>query len=126
LCIVFSFGYWITKISRNLIGVHALVCPCFHMNRAPWMAHKYISLGKFELTKEYRLGWSLHWYRNGFSHVLSTKLRQIAAVLKTIHAGGDMVTKLLGKFRVIGNKDRGGHCGGSGVILDHLSIIEYA
>jgi putative transposase len=29
----------------------------------------------------------LHWYRNIFSHVPSTKVREIAAMLKAIHAG---------------------------------------
>ena len=32
-----------------------------------------------------------HWYRNVFSHVPSTKLREIAAMLKAIHAGEDIV-----------------------------------
>jgi putative transposase len=30
----------------------------------------------------------VHWYRNIFSHVPSTKVREIAAMLKAIHAGG--------------------------------------
>jgi hypothetical protein len=29
----------------------------------------------------------VHWYRNIFSHVPSTKVREIAAMLKAIHAG---------------------------------------
>jgi hypothetical protein len=33
----------------------------------------------------------VHWYRNIFSHVPSTKVREIAAMLKAIHAGEDMV-----------------------------------
>ena len=32
-----------------------------------------------------------HWYRNIFSHVPSTKVREIAAMLKAIHAGEDIV-----------------------------------
>jgi putative transposase len=31
-----------------------------------------------------------HWYRNIFSHVPSTKMREIAAMLKAIHAGEDI------------------------------------
>jgi hypothetical protein len=54
LAIVFAFGYWITKTSRNLIGAHSLIfalaCMCII---APWMARNYISLGKFGLTNEY-------------------------------------------------------------------------
>jgi hypothetical protein len=54
LAIVFAFGYWITKISRNLIGVHSLIFVlAFMCIVAPWMVRNYISLGKFELTKEY-------------------------------------------------------------------------
>jgi len=33
----------------------------------------------------------VHWYRNIFSHVPSTKMREIAAMLKAIHAGEDIV-----------------------------------
>ena len=39
-------------------------------------------------------GWQrciVHWYRNVFSHVPSTKVREIAAMLKAIHAGEDIV-----------------------------------
>jgi putative transposase len=32
----------------------------------------------------------VHWYRNIFSHVPSTKMREIAAMLKAIHAGEDI------------------------------------
>jgi transposase-like protein len=32
----------------------------------------------------------VHWYRNVFSHVPSTKVREIAAMLKAIHAGEDI------------------------------------
>jgi putative transposase len=32
----------------------------------------------------------MHWYRNIFSHVPSTKVREIAAMLKAIHAGEDI------------------------------------
>ena len=31
----------------------------------------------------------VHWYRNIFSHVPSTKVREVAAMLKAIHAGED-------------------------------------
>src|SRR4029078_2989721 len=33
----------------------------------------------------------VHWYRNVFSHVPSTKVREVAAMLKAIHAGEDTV-----------------------------------
>ena len=33
----------------------------------------------------------VHWYRNVFSHVPSTKVREVAAMLKAIHAGEDLV-----------------------------------
>jgi transposase-like protein len=39
-------------------------------------------------------GWQrciVHWYHNVFSHVPSTKVREIAAMLKAIHAGEDIV-----------------------------------
>ena len=39
-------------------------------------------------------GWQrciVHFYRNIFSHVPSTKAREIAAMLKAIHAGEDIV-----------------------------------
>ena len=32
----------------------------------------------------------MHWYRNIFSHVPSTKVREIAAMLKAIRAGEDI------------------------------------
>ena len=32
----------------------------------------------------------MHWYRNIFSHVPSTRVREIAAMLKTIHACEDI------------------------------------
>ena len=32
----------------------------------------------------------VHWHRNVFSHVPSTKFREIAAMLKAIHAGEDI------------------------------------
>jgi hypothetical protein len=54
LAIVFASGYWIPKISRNLIGVHSLIfAVAFMCIVAPWMVRNYISLGKFGLTKEY-------------------------------------------------------------------------
>jgi putative transposase len=37
-----------------------------------------------------RQGCIVHWYRNIFSHVPSTKVREIAAMLKAIHAGEDI------------------------------------
>jgi hypothetical protein len=54
LAIVFAFGYWITKISRKLIGVHSLLFAlAFMCIVAPWMVRNYVSLGKLGLTKEY-------------------------------------------------------------------------
>jgi hypothetical protein len=54
LAIVFASGYWVTKLSRNLIGVHSLIFAVAFMGIvAPWMVRNYISLGKFGLTKEY-------------------------------------------------------------------------
>ena len=35
----------------------------------------------------------MHWYRNIFSHVPSTKVREIAAMLKAIHAGEDIAVR---------------------------------
>jgi hypothetical protein len=54
LAIVFAFGYWITNISRNRIGVHSLIFAlAFMCIVAPWMVRNSISLGKFGLTNEY-------------------------------------------------------------------------
>ena len=49
-------------------------------------------------------GWQrciVHWYRNIFSHVPSTKVREIAAMLKAIHAGEDIVAAREKAIRVI-------------------------
>jgi transposase-like protein len=43
----------------------------------------------------------VHWYRNIFSHVPSTKVREIAAMLKAIHAGEDIVAAREKAIRVI-------------------------
>ncbi len=43
----------------------------------------------------------VHWYRNIFSHVPSTKVREIAAMLKAIHAGEDIVAAREKAGRVI-------------------------
>ena len=54
LGIVFAFGYWIAKLSRNLIGQQILVLAvAFACIVAPWMVRNYVSVGKFGLTKEY-------------------------------------------------------------------------
>jgi hypothetical protein len=54
IAIVFCFGYWITKTSRNLIAVHSLAfAVAFMCIVTPWMVRNYVSLGKFGLTKEY-------------------------------------------------------------------------
>ena len=43
----------------------------------------------------------VHWYRNIFSHVPSTMVREIAAMLKAIHAGEDIVAAHDKAVRVI-------------------------
>ena len=43
----------------------------------------------------------VHWYRNIFSYVPSTKVREIAAMLKAIHAGEDIVAAREKAVRVI-------------------------
>ena len=43
----------------------------------------------------------VHWYRNVFSHVPSTKVREIAAMLKAIHAGEDIAAARETAIRVI-------------------------
>ena len=43
----------------------------------------------------------MHWYRNIFSHAPSTKVRQIAAMLKAIHASEDVVAAREKAIRVI-------------------------
>jgi putative transposase len=43
----------------------------------------------------------VHWYRNIFSHVPSTKVREIAAMLKAIHAGEDIAAAREKAVRVI-------------------------
>src|SRR5271157_859655 len=43
----------------------------------------------------------VHWYRNIFSHVPSSKVREIAAVLKAIHAGEDIAAAREKAVRVI-------------------------
>jgi putative transposase len=45
----------------------------------------------------------VHWYRNIFSHVPSTKVREIAAMLKAIHAGEDLAAAREKAIRVIEN-----------------------
>jgi putative transposase len=43
----------------------------------------------------------VHWYRNIFSHVPTTKVREIAAMLKAIHASEDVVAAREKAVRVI-------------------------
>jgi transposase-like protein len=43
----------------------------------------------------------VHWYRNIFSHVPSTKVREFAAMLKAIHAGENIVAARETAIRVI-------------------------
>jgi putative transposase len=52
-------------------------------------------LGLAESAAEFfpEAGWQrcvVHWYRNLFSHVPSTKVREVAAMLKAIHASEDV------------------------------------
>jgi hypothetical protein len=54
LAIVCGFGYWVTKLSRNLIGRQALVLAlAFACMVTPWMVRNYVAVGKFGLTREY-------------------------------------------------------------------------
>ena len=54
----------------------------------------------------------VHWYRNVFSHVPSTKVRGIAAMLKAIHASEDIVAvrkkaiRMIEKLRTHGERGR--------------------
>jgi putative transposase len=48
----------------------------------------------------------VHWYRNIFSHVPSTKVRVIAAMLKAIHASEDIVAAREKAIRVIEKSDQ--------------------
>jgi putative transposase len=43
----------------------------------------------------------VHWYRNIFSHMPSTKVREIAAMLKAIHGGEDLTAAREKAVRVI-------------------------
>ena len=43
----------------------------------------------------------MHWYRNIFSNVPATKVREIAAMLKAIHASEDIVAAREKAIRVI-------------------------
>jgi putative transposase len=43
----------------------------------------------------------VHWYRNMFSHVPATKVREIATMLKAIHASEDIVAAREKAVRVI-------------------------
>jgi transposase-like protein len=43
----------------------------------------------------------VHWYRNIFSHVPSTKVREIAAMLKAIHASEDIAAAREKAVRVV-------------------------
>jgi Transposase, Mutator family len=53
----------------------------------------------------------VHWYRNIFSHVPSTKVREIAAMLKAIHASEDLAAAREKAIRVIEKlRDDGSEC----------------
>ena len=61
----------------------------------------------------------VHWYRNVFSHVPSTKMREIAAMLKAIHAGEDITAARQKAVQVIREAarsapDQGGGARGNG------------
>jgi hypothetical protein len=52
--IVFGVGYWVTKLSRNLMGRQCFALAiAFACIVTPWMLRNYVSVGKFGLTKEY-------------------------------------------------------------------------
>ena len=63
-------------------------------------------LGLFESAAEFfpEAHWQrciVHWYRNIFSHVPSTRVRGIATMLKAIHAGEDIAAAREKAIRVI-------------------------
>jgi transposase-like protein len=63
-------------------------------------------MGLFESAAEFfpEAAWQcciVHWYRNVFSHVPSTKVREVAAMLKAIRAGEDLVAARQQAVRVI-------------------------
>src|SRR6266702_5524810 len=78
-----STPYWMRKrIGRGLSGVRLIISDA--------------CLGLAESAAEFfpEAAWQrciVHWYRNIFSHVPSTKVREIAAMLKAIHASKDIV-----------------------------------
>jgi len=47
----------------------------------------------------------VHWYCNVFSHVASTKVREIAAMLKAIHASEDIVAAREKAIRVLPGRE---------------------
>ena len=62
----------------------------------------------------------VHWYRNIFSHVPSTKVREIAAMLKAIHASEDVMAarekaiRVIEKLRALRLIESRRACGGGG------------
>ena len=63
-------------------------------------------LGLYESAGEFfpEAGWQrcvVHWYRNIFSHVPSTKVREVAAMLKAIHASEDLAAARQKALQVI-------------------------
>src|SRR5262249_49113508 len=63
-------------------------------------------IGLAESTAEFfpEAAWQrciVHWYRNIFSHVPSTKVREVAAMLKAIHASEDIAAAREKAIRVI-------------------------
>jgi len=63
-------------------------------------------MGPIESAAEFFPGVSwrrcvVHWYRNIFSDVPSTKVREVAAMLEAIHAGEDLVAARQQAVRVI-------------------------
>jgi transposase-like protein len=77
---------------RGLIGVRLIISDA--------------CLGLFESAAEFfpEAHWQrciVHWYRNIFSHVPSTRVREIATMLKAIHAGEDIAAAREKAIRVI-------------------------
>ena len=75
-----------------------------HRATIPILAREFGSelLRKSRTAQRVRVGdRAVHWYRNIFSHVPTTKVREIAAMLKAIHAGEDIAAAREKAIRVI-------------------------
>lgn len=70
----------------------------------------------------------VHWYRNVFSHVPSTKVREVAAMLKAVHAAED-VEAARAKARAVIDKLRGQRLERAASLVDdtvHETLAYYA